>query len=275
MDIDEILTMPYSSLIENLPNIVSFYSISIKFSKGRWHRWNRMHNQRVIKNASIPYDIEKYIIEKILNLDEFIKSKVNIATLITSIWYISYKPFEVAIIELINKYLLINLNLINKNTVIFFDNLMRKKDRPFDTFYAGDLSWLLGIYFNTLILDSKLVTYRNKNMESNFPQSQYFPFTNYSKQLIEISDFDIFKDICNYMEYDYILYIKKSMGNYDNFDKLERIVCNNNSKQTIIVWELRPGEKILTKKYKINSIKGFSAENLNLIENIIRGTESI
>jgi hypothetical protein len=282
MDIDKILTMPYSLLIKNLPDIVSSYSISTILSKGTWHRWNRMHNQRVIKNAIIPNEIEKCIIEKIRNLDEFSESKINIATLIISSWYISHSPFVAAIIELINEYLLISKDIINKNTVIIFDNLMRKKDRPFDTFYAGDLAWLLAIYFNTLIKDSKLVTYRNKNMESNFPQNQHFPFTNYSKQIFEIRDFDIYKDfdifreIDEYTENDCILYITKSLGNYDRCGKLERIICkNHNAKQTIIVWELRPSERILSKEHKINFVKGFSEGNLNIIENIIRETNNV
>jgi hypothetical protein len=276
MDVNTILTMPYSLLIENLPDIVSSYSFSIKYSKGRWHRWNRMHNQKIIKNAAIPDEIQKCIVEKILNVDEFLGSKINIATLIISSWYTSYSPFEAAIIELINRCLLIRKDVISKNVAILFDNLMRKKDRSFDTFYAGDLAWLLGIYYNTLIKDSKLVTYRNKNMESNFPQSQYFPFSNYVKQILEISNFDIFKDIGTYIDNDYILYITKSMWNYDYLDKLERIVSkNNNSKQTIIVWELRPSERILSKKYKIQFIKGFSVENFDLIYNTLIGTKNI
>jgi hypothetical protein len=276
MDLDNILTMPYSLLIKNLPDIVSSYSISTKLSKGTWHRWNRMHNQRIIKNAIIPNAVEKCIIERIRNLDEFSKSKINIATLIIGSWYISHGTFIAAIIELINEYILINKDIINKNTVIIFENLMRKKERPFDTFYAGDLAWLLAIYFNMLIKDSKLVTYRNKNMESNFPQSNFFPFTNYSKQILEISDFDIFKEIEKYIEYNCVIYITKSMGNCECSDKLERIVSKNfNTNQTIIVWELRPGEKILSKDYKINFVKGFSEDNLNIIENIIKGINSI
>jgi hypothetical protein len=235
-----------------------------------------MHNQKVIKEAIIPNEIEKCIIERILNLDEFLKSKVNIATLIINSWYISHNTFELAIIELINRYLPIIKNTIDKNAVILFDNLMRKKDRLFDTFYAGDLAWLLGVYFNTKIMDSELITYRNINMESNFPQSQYFPFVNYSKKLVNVSDFDIFKNICNYTKNDYILYITKSMGYYDKLNKLEGIVSKNfDSKQTIIVWELRPIEKKLLKEYRINFIKGFSAENLDLIENIIREIKDI
>jgi len=255
MDINKILTMPYSLLIKNLPDIVSSYSISTKLSKGKWHRWNRMHNQRVIKNAIIPSEVEKCIIEKIRNLDEFSESNINIATLIISSWYISHSPFVAAIIELINEYLLINKDKTENNTVIIFENLMRKKERQFDTFYAGDLAWLLAIYFNMLIKDSKLVTYRNKNMESNFPQNKIFPFTNYSKQILEISDFDIFKEINKYTGSDFVLYITKSLGNYDYSDKLERIICKNyNVKQTIIVWELKPSEKISSKEYKINFV---------------------
>jgi hypothetical protein len=235
-----------------------------------------MRNQKVIKNATIPKEIEKYIIDKIKNINEYIESKVNIVTLVITSWYISYIPFEDTIIELINKYLLIVKDTISKNTVIIFDNLMRKKERPFDTFYAGDLSWLLGVYLNTLIFGSKLVTYRNKNMESNFPKSQCFPFDNYCKQIYEITDLDIFRDISNYIENDFILYITKSMWNSYNINKLESIVCNKfNLNQTVIIWELKPSEIISSERYKTNFIQGFSAENLNLIENIIKNEQKL
>jgi hypothetical protein len=273
MDINEISKISYPLLIKNLPDIVSSFSLSISYSKGKSHRWNRMRNQKVIKNAIIPKEIENYIIGRIKNMDEFIESKINIVTLITTIWYISYIPFENAIIELINEYLNIIKNTIEKDVIIVFDNLMRKAERPFDTFFAGDLAWLLAIYLNTLIMNSKVFTYRNKNMESNFPHNQCFPFHNYCKQIFEINDFDIFKDINNYIENDYILYITKSMWKPYNIDKLEGIVNKKfNLNQKIMVWELKPDKIMSLEKYRIHFIQGFSVENLTMIENIIRGT---
>lgn len=274
MDSNEILRMSYPSLIKNLPDIVSSFSLSINFSKGKSHRWNRMRNQKIIKNALIPKEIEICIIERIKNIKDFIESKVNIVTLIMTSWYISYIPFENAIIELINEYLNIIKDKIKNNTIIVFDNLMRKKDRPFNTFLAGDLAWLLSIYLNTLIMNSKLFTYRNKNMESNFPHSQHFPFHNYYKQIFEINDFDIFRDINNFIENDCIIYITKSMWKPYDIDKLERIVNKNfNLNQKVIVWELKPSKIIPLENYRIHFIQGFSEENLTLIENIIRETK--
>jgi hypothetical protein len=233
-----------------------------------------MRNKKVIKNALIPKEIEIFIAERIKNINEFIESKLNIVTLIKTSWYISYIPFENAIIELINEYLNIVKNTIEKNTIIIFDNLMRKKERPFDTFFVGDLVWLLGIYLNTLITNSKLFTYRNENMESNFPQNQHFPFHNYCKRVFEINDFDIYRDINKYIENDYILYITKSMWKPYGTDKLERIVNNNfSSNQKVIVWELKPYKIMPLEEYRIHFIQGFSEENLILIENIIKGTK--
>jgi hypothetical protein len=273
MDINEISKISYPLLIKNLPDIVSSFSLSISYSKGKSHRWNRMRNQKVIKNAIIPKEIENYIIGRIKNMDEFIESKINIVTLITTIWYISYIPFENAIFELINEYLNIIKNTIEKDVIIVFDNLMRKAERPFDTFFVGDLAWLLAIYLDTLIMNSKVFTYRNKNMESNFPHNQCFPFHNYCKQIFEINDFDIFKDINNYIENDYILYITKSMWKPYNIDKLEGIVNKKfNLNQKIMVWELKPDKIMSLEKYRIHFIQGFSVENLTMIENIIRGT---
>jgi hypothetical protein len=273
MDINEILNISYPELIKNLPKIVSSFSLSINFSKGKSHRWNRMRNRKVIKNAIIPKDIENIIIKRIKNMKEFIESKINIVTLIKTSWYTSYIPFENAIIELINEYLNIVKNTIENDTIIIFDNLMRKKDRPFDTFFAGDLAWLLGIYLNTLIMNSKLFTYRNKNMESNFPQNQCFPFHDYSKQISEVNDFDIFKNINDFMENDYILYITKSIWKPYDIDELEYIVQKNkNLNQKIIVWELRPSKILSLEKCRINFIQGFSEENLNWIQNTIRGS---
>ncbi|GBU27666.1 hypothetical protein R84B8_01203 [Treponema sp. R8-4-B8] len=274
MDINEISEISYPLLIKNLPSIVSSFSLSINYSKGKLHRWNRMRNKKVIMNALIPKEVENYIIERIKNMNEFIESKVNIVTLIKTIWYISYIPFENAIIELINDYLNIIKNKIEKDVIIIFDNLMRKAERPFNTFFAGDLAWLLAIYLNTFIMNSKLFTYRNRNMESNFPQNQCFPFHNYCKQIFEINDFDIFKDIINYTENDYILYITKTMWKPYDIDKLEGIVKKKyNLNQKIIVWELKPHKIMPLEKYRIHFIQGFSEKNLTIIEDIIRGTE--
>jgi hypothetical protein len=262
--------------MKKLPYIVTSFSSSIKYTKGKVHCWNRMRNQKVIIDAVIPIEIEKYIIKRINNIDEFIESKLSIAILIKNSWYISYRPFKNAIIELINEYLKTIKDVINKRTVIIIDNLMRKKERPFDTFYAGDLAWLFGIYFNTMIQGSKLVTYRNKNMESNFPQSQYFPFKYYCKQVYGFNDFDIFKDIVNYIDYDYILYIKKYIQKPDDLNKLGRIICENyNSKQTIIIWELLPYRIISTEKYQIHLVQGFTERNFAIIENLMKGEKNL
>jgi hypothetical protein len=147
MELNEIQIMPYSLLIKKLPYIVTSFSTSIKYTKGKVHCWNRMRNQKVIIDAVIPIEIEKYIIKRIRNIDEFIESKLSLAILIKNSWYISYRPFKNVIIELINEYLKAIKDTINKSTVIIIDNLIRKKERPFDTFYAGDLAWLFGIYF--------------------------------------------------------------------------------------------------------------------------------
>jgi len=135
MDINEISKISYPLLIKDLPKIVSFFSLSMNYSKGKSHRWNRMHNKKIIKNALIPKEIEKYIIERIKNMNKFIESKVSIVTLIKTIWYISYIPFENAIIELIDEYLNIVKSTMEKKVIIILENLMRKRGRPFDTFF--------------------------------------------------------------------------------------------------------------------------------------------
>jgi len=110
-------------------------------------------------------------------------------------------------------------------------------------------------------------------MESNFPQDQCFPFHNYYKQIFEINNFDIFKDINNFTENDYILYITKSIWKPYDTGKLERIVNKHFTlNQKVIVWELKPHIIMSLEKHRIHFIQGFSEENLTLIENIIKGT---
>jgi hypothetical protein len=272
MDFAEIKKMSYANLIYKLPGIVSSFSTSTYISKGRSHRWNRMHNRKIIKTVSIPSDIEKYIVSEIKNLDKYIESKINIALLVISCWYISYYPFEAAAMELINEYIVKFRDKIDKNIVIFIENLRRNKNRLFDTFYVGDLAWLLGIFLNSLIKGSRLITYRNKNMESDFPQSNIFPFHNYSKEIHEINDIDIHKEITNNFGSDCIIYITKTFGNsYEYYDKLESKVNKdaNEKKPVVIVWELRPCYKITPEKYTIKYLQGFTESNFIKIEDII------
>jgi hypothetical protein len=59
-------------------------------------------------------------------------------------------------------------------------------------------------------------------MESDFPQSNIFPFHDYSKEILEIDDIDIYKEINDNYGSDCIIYITKTFGNsYGYYDKLE------------------------------------------------------
>jgi hypothetical protein len=272
MDFDEIKKLSYSQLISKLPEIVSSFSTSMYISKGRAHRWNRMHNRKIMKTVSIPGEIEKYIVNEIKNLDKYIESKINIALLVRNCWYISYYPFESAIMELIDEYIVKFSDKIDKKIIIFIDNLRRNKNRSFDTFYAGDLAWLLGVYFNSLIKGSRLITYRNKNMESNFPQSDIFPFHNYIKEVHEIDDIDIYKEIANNYGSDCVIFITKIIGNhYEYYDRLDSKVnkTSNEKEPVVIIWELLPCYKITPEKYTIKYLQGFTENNFMEIEDII------
>jgi uncharacterized ubiquitin-like protein YukD len=231
-----------------------------------------MRNQRIIKEISMPKEIEEYIVQRLLNIDDFIKSKISIVDLIRLSWYLSYYPFTVAIYKLFDYFIQFRRNFIKNNTIILIDNLMRKKERIFDTFFAGDLAWALGIYLNELIKDSKLLTYRNKNIESNFPYNDIFPFKNISKIIYEVEDINFTKDIDKYMENGIIIYITKLFRNYysyyDDFDKRIRNYRNIKT-PSIILWELRPCCKINSENYKINYIQGFTKDNLAKIESLL------
>jgi hypothetical protein len=66
MDLDEIEGLSYTHLINNLPKIVSAFSVSTRISKGKLHRWNRMHNRKIIRTVSLPDEIEKYMIDELV-----------------------------------------------------------------------------------------------------------------------------------------------------------------------------------------------------------------
>lgn len=276
MKLEDIKNKKYSFLIKELPEIVSFFSTYSYLSKGRWHSWNRMHNQRKIKIALMPNDIETYISTEIKDLNKFLESGINIAFLIINNWYVSHDPFEKAIFELINEYIVKFKDKVEKRTIILIDNLMRKANRKFDTFFANDLLWLLGIYYNSIIRDSKLITYRNKNMESHFPQSDLFPIKNFSKKIVEIENndkkIDIYKEIIKHLNNDVIIHITKTLGNFDGYyNSLENIVNRNikEKKPIVIIWELKPCYKIVPENYSIKFLQGFTAENFEIIESIL------
>jgi hypothetical protein len=231
-----------------------------------------MRNRKIINTVFLPAEIEKYIIGRIKNIDEYLESQINIALLIKNSWYISHRPFEIAIHELINEYILRFMNKINRNVIIFIDDLSRNKNRPFDSFYAGDLIWLLGVYLNSIIEGSKLIVFRNETADRFLPYWNIFPLTNYTKNIFAVDNTNIVAEIDNYSDYDCIIYITKSLGNYCNyFDELERSYdkINNENKPSVIIWELQSCCKINPEKYTIDYIQGFTENNYKKIEGLI------
>ena len=271
MNIEEIKKLPYSLLVYKLPSITSSFSVEMYESRNFNRGWNRIHNRRIVKKVIIPYEIEEYIIKEILNFEKYLESELNIANLIHISWYISYTPFEKAILELIEKIISSFENSIFKNTAIIVENLRRNSKRKFDLFFINDLIWLLGVYYNSIINGSKIITHRNIKMESNFPFNSVFPYGINIKNVLETDSIDIFKDIVNYLEYDCIFYITKTFGYYENsFKRLESIVKNNyNSKTVVIIIEIRPRYEINQEEYEIHFLQGYNGNNCKRIEKII------
>jgi hypothetical protein len=272
MEFEQIKSLSYEHLIRNLPKIVSSFALSIRESKGKLHRWNRMHNRKLIMNASIPKEIEEYIINKIKDIDEFLVSQISIVSLIKISWYISHIPFENALIELMNEFIIYSKDKIEKNAIIIIKNLGRNKNRGFDTFYAGDLTWLLGVYFNSIIKGSRLICDSEMSEELLFLQNDNFPIKYNHKDVSVSKNKDIVDNIHNYKEIDYVIHITTVLGNPENYYKnFDRRINESMDigKPSIILWELRPYLAINQENYNINYIQGFSEKSFQKIEDII------
>jgi hypothetical protein len=273
MDFDEIKSKPYAVLIKDLPKIVSAFSTSSYLSKSNRHTWYRLRNRRVIKNVIIPTEIENYIVNEIKDLDKFVKSKINFFILIKNSWYISYRPFELAIFELIDKYILEFVDSENNNTQILMNNLVRKKDRPFDSFFGSDLIWLLGVYFNSLIKGSQLVAYRYKRMVKNYQYGAEFPLKNFSKKIQEGKEITFIDDIKNYSCKDCVFYLTW----YFDIKQFLADIKEIKNQPTIVVWSLSRRGRIprflddilSTKPPTMHYLYGFSEDTFKKVEQLL------
>jgi hypothetical protein len=268
MEFEEIKLFSYEKLIRNLPNIVYSYASSIRISTAS-HVWHRLNRRKRTIIASIPHEIEQYIINRIKCVDELRHSNINFGLLIHIYWHVSHRPFEIAIAEIMNICILDSNKRCNNNINIIVENIRRNRNRFFNPLYSSDMAWVLSVYLNKKINGSRIISLNHKIEKYIFSEENNFPIEYNCKKIIEEKNSDIFLCIKKYFDAKYILYICEQLSNdnlcYNQFENKMKEYCEKNQ-LAILIWELKPILKHLSLYQNIKYVQGFSEENYIEVE---------